>query len=123
MKLNPLNDFLYAAWVEKDTEPQQQLAQDLVDCDVNLAKLRSEVSDMIGLAVRTTRLSWIEKARVKQADFERKARELVQGILAGQMGPELQTQAAVFFRNRKSSEISEEELQSFLQDCQILDLI
>lgn len=109
--------------------------RDLEACGVNVERIEARVAELVEETARAARLGWIERARDKQARFEERLRlkreelgrrfgdtkSLVQAMLGGELGPTVQAQAGVFFRNRKTDSVTENDLVSFIEDCKLLE--
>ncbi|MEW6055676.1 MAG: hypothetical protein AB1540_03605 [Bdellovibrionota bacterium] len=131
--MNKLLDFLY----NSDTIDTNELRKDLSSLGIDVADVENRAARIIASTERSLNLSWIERARTRQSQFEEKLRQsslrlseafkdrrrFVENLLSGRMGSPLKERAAVFFRNQNPADISEEELKSFLEDCELLDLL
>lgn len=141
-KLDKFLDLVY----DSDADlPAAQLRSELAEAGVNMAKVDAWIGALSpasghghSAAPKPAPLpDWVSRARTRQARFEERiralaartripekyhnARELLAGMLAGELGSGLQTRATVFFRNRKGDEPSEQDLKSFIEDCELLD--
>lgn len=81
--------------------------------------------------------AWLARAREAQRGFEatlagkrdwlssrfKDGKELLEAVGSGKLGPAMQNHALVFFRGKDLSGASDEDLRSFLDDCELLGLI
>ena len=114
------------------------LKAELKSYGVNLAKIDYSVARIVNLERSATQsLGWLERARKNQSLFEARlkskskwlsskykdAKQLMDAISTGMLGAGVQQHATVFFRNKDLNQVSEKDLRSFLDDCELLDLI
>lgn len=114
------------------------LSQDLKAMGIDVDRVGLAVAGIVSMGRSQARNGWLERARRAQNEFERSvrrksswisgrfasARDMAAAISSGQLGPGVQKQAMVFFRNGSGvAGASDQDLRSFLNDCELLGLI
>lgn len=129
--MNKFIDFLYSS----DGEDIQEVRRDVESYGVDVARVERRVGEILSRLDTVHKLDWLSRAREKQARFDARVRaqarelrsrfksskELIDAALSGSLGPTMQTQAGVFFRNRDDRSLSEADLRSIIEDCMLLD--
>ena len=124
-------DFIY----NSDAESTAELRRDLEGCGVDVTRLESDVLRIVSRAGRQHQSGWLERARENQKRFEERLKKkkatltaafgdskaLLDAIMSGELGPLAQSQARVFFRNGTEGKLSEKDLISLIEDCQLLE--
>ena len=140
-KLQKTVDYLYRPETQIHAQSNAQLQAELRSFQVDPEALEIQVNRLLKSAAApelpTAEPEWLRQAREKRRWFEGKikeqskkiaekyksAEELVGAMIAGDFGAGVQAKAGVFFRNQKASEISEKDLQTLIEDCQLLEVL
>jgi hypothetical protein len=114
------------------------LRQTLKEAGADVDKMERRIAAFLALQKTKPQASWLERARQAQGAFEKKVRaktgwisdqfkgagELVAAIQGGKLGLPVQAHAGVYFRNQEDlAQASEEDLKSFIDDCELLGLL
>ncbi len=113
----------------------EEIQKDIENTGINMSKIESAVADLVADANRAKKLNWLALAKKKRAAISnlfdknsqemkakfKDARDLVNAIKTGQFGVPLQERANAFFRNQDFDTISDGDLVSFVEDCQLLE--
>lgn len=139
MKKNKSNmerfiDHLYTPDVLENTKDiQDELLANGIDSKIILDKVN-------GLFARSTvaeKPKWLDSARKRYSNIEKifsersndlrnkypSPKALVEAIKTGEFGAGYQARANAFFRNQDFSELSDDDLTSFIEDCNLLDAL
>jgi hypothetical protein len=117
--------------------PSEELEAELRAAGLDVDRVSAKVGETARLWRGRDTASWIRRGRAAQAAFERAVREkkewvsrrfqtageLWAAISSGELGPRVQRHATVFFRNQDASRLSDRDLRSFLDDCELLGLL
>lgn len=115
----------------------EELESELRQAGMDIDRISAKVGETTRLWRDRDTRSWIQRGRAAQASFERAVREkkewvsrqfqsageLWAAISSGELGPRVQKHATVFFRNQDASRLSERDLKSFLDDCELLGIL
>jgi hypothetical protein len=113
------------------------LQNELESLGVDVTRVDLAINNITSLSRVRAGEGWLERARRRQADFERGLKlkknwfsekydtttEILTAIASGTLGSGVQSQAHVFFRKKDLSSTSESDLRSFLDDCEMLGLL
>ena len=131
--LEPFLRFLY----DPEGRSTCEIKEVLRDSGVNLKRLDGALNLLLQKAEKADSPPWLVRAKQKRAALidrfkiesvriQKKfsdSRELMQAVLNGEFGSEIQNNAQVFFRNQAPEKLSERDLTSFLEDCELLALL
>jgi hypothetical protein len=124
-------------FIEDESKDPLVLRAGLQKLGADVGKLDRAVSEILAREAAPRAATWLERARSAQAGFEAKlkgkstwlssqfkdAQSLLKAITSGELGIPVQQHAQVYFRNESAGEISEKDLRSFLDDCELLSLL
>lgn len=130
-------DALLSAIFSDDDRSVDEIREDLKPYGIDCSRLQSRVFDLLNATRREESLSWIERAKKRDAQFQTilhtvlktnssstiNIRTLGEAIYSGKLGQELQQRASAHFRNRKVSDLSENDLRTFFEDFKILEML
>lgn len=126
-------DSLYNFVSDHEGLSQAEIVSELENQGVATNQLQTRVSEVIEKGSKARRLSWLDRARQRQADIETRLKAKapifdasnlkakVQEILSGSYGSQAQRYAEAYFR--KKDELTDEDLQSLLEDLEDLDIL
>ncbi|MBI2336510.1 MAG: hypothetical protein HYU97_07090 [Deltaproteobacteria bacterium] len=132
-KLTTFFDILFDS---KDVDIPE-IIKDLKNSDISYDRIEAGLDSLLEKARLKKKRSWLidaQKTRTEVSEILHKqsqwvqskynsARELAQAIHAGTFGTLLQGRANAFFRNQDFKKMSETDLISFIEDCQLLEAL
>lgn len=134
-KRNRWNQF--DQFIQEGPTDSNSLSRELRSMGVDIERVNLAVTAITAKARTLSQVGWLERARKSQAEFDRSlhrkskwvseqfasSREIAAAISTGRLGPGVQQQAGVFFRNGDVTRANDADLRSFLNDCELLGLI
>lgn len=129
-----LTKFFDALFIDEEMDVSE-IRKELESSGIDLSGIESAVKDLLMRERRSQNLSWLTEAQRMRSKINeayenlsqkiksryKDARELVEAIRTGKLGFPLQEKASAFFRNQDFKKMSDADLVSFLEDCEVLD--
>ncbi len=97
---------------------------------INLDRLINRVTKLIDAEREELKHSWLKPAKIVAESFKSQKHgvianpiEFFDKLMSGALGPDLQQQALCFNRNKKGDTLTEDEIRTFLENCEILGIL
>ncbi|MGE4131425.1 MAG: hypothetical protein AB7F86_07285 [Bdellovibrionales bacterium] len=115
-------------------ETIEDVRTELTDNGIDFKRVVTRVDALLKSSAKKKPLAWLDAARKKHAEVEQKfneqrdklkrkfasPRELVEAIRSGAFGESHQSTANAFFRNQDFKSLTDRDLISFIEDCELL---
>lgn len=133
-KKQDLDKFFEHLYTPDEKETIDDIHAELSDNGIDAKRVVNRVEALIKQSMANKVPAWADRARKKHEAIEEKfneqksrlqkkyrsAKELVAAIQSGEFGSQYQSRANAFFRNQNFKSLSDKDLQSFIEDCELL---
>lgn len=120
-------------------DPTESLGEVMVDLQtlgVDLNRIQVEVESLRKQSMEESSKEWIARARATRKELERvflrnqkqlwekyhSPENLALALKRGQFGDEFQKRVSAYFRNQNFENLSDRDISSFIEDCQLLEV-